>query len=202
LQIAKQLLAFGSFPQGWTDADLDGNVVMLVVDESDVDARWPRFVAGHPDFVKVFLLYSEQYALRKDAPRFAFKRGLDPALVPAIVRRAHDANLRVSAHVYTAADFHNAVAAGVDDVAHMPGTGYDADLGFAAFRIAPSDADLAARRGVTVTTTVSWLADEEPTGVVAEVLRPNFDLLRKAGASADAAVAAVMRSRPYRSVNR
>lgn len=187
LQIALQFLKFGSFPAGWTEKDLDGNVLMEVASAADIDRRWPGFLAGRPDFVKVFLLYSEQFEVRKNDPQYRFHRGIDPSLVPEIARRAHAAGLRLSAHVYSAADFHNAVAGGVDDVAHMPGTGYDPKMGPSAFRIAVADARLAGERHVTVTTTLSWLADEMESDakaadrIVEEVIRPNVAMLRKFG---------------------
>ena len=88
---------------------------------------------------------------------------------------------------YTAKDFHNALVGGVDDVAHMPGTGYDPKLGPSAFRISEADARLAAEGRVTVTTTLSWLADEMETDATAanrlveEVIRPNVAILQKFG---------------------
>jgi len=184
-QIAMQFLQFGSFPAEWTEKDLDRNVVNEVASVSDVDSRWPGFLAGRPDFVKVFLLYSEEYEKRRDDPAYRFHRGIDPRLVPEIVRRAHERGLRVSAHVYTAADFHNALAGGVDDVAHMPGTGYDEKLGVAAFRITEADVRLAAERGVTVTTTLSWLGEQmgedaaAAQAVLENVIRPNVALLKR-----------------------
>src|SRR6185436_17362385 len=48
---------------------LDPAIVMQVDSRADVDRRWNYFLAGkpRPDFVKVFLLYSEYYArLRAD----------------------------------------------------------------------------------------------------------------------------------------
>src|SRR5262249_21776599 len=87
LQIALQFLKFGSFPPEWTEADLDTNVVNVVEDPSGIERRWPKFIAGRPDFVKVFLLYSEEYARRRGDPEFQFKRGIDPALVAEISRR-------------------------------------------------------------------------------------------------------------------
>jgi hypothetical protein len=186
MQIAKQFLKFGSFPAGWTEKDLDGNVVHEVDTAAEIERRWPGFLAGHPDFVKVFLLYSEEFEKRKDDPQYVSLRGIDPALVGEIARRAHAAGLRLSAHAYTAADFHNAVAGGVDDIAHFPGTGWDPKLGAAAFRISDADAALAARRGVTVTTTLSWLEEKESDtagagNVLDEVIRPNVAALRRAG---------------------
>jgi hypothetical protein len=187
LQIALQFLKFGSFPPEWTEADLDPNVVNVVDDAAGIEKRWPGFLAGRPDFVKVFLLYSEEYARRRDDPEYQFKRGIDPALVPDIAKRSHAAGLRLSAHVYTAADFHNALAGGVDDVAHMPGTGYEERLGVASFRISEADARLAAERGATVTTTLSWLAEEMESDaagaqkILEQVIRPNVEILRRFG---------------------
>jgi hypothetical protein len=187
LQIALQFLKFGSFPAGWTEKDLDGNVVMEVASAADIDRKWPGFLAGRPDFTKVFLLYSEEFEARKNDPEYRFHRGIDPALVPEIARRAHAAGLRLSAHVYTAKDFHNALVGGVDDVAHMPGTGYDPKLGPSAFRISEADARLAAERRVTVTTTLSWLTDEMESDATAanrlveEVIRPNVAILQRFG---------------------
>jgi imidazolonepropionase-like amidohydrolase len=186
-QIAIQFLKFGSFPKEWTEKDLDRNVVEIVDAPADVEARWPEFLAGRPDFVKVFLLYSEQYAKRRSDPAFLYERGLDPALVPVIAVKAHAAGLRVAAHAYSAADFRNAVAGGADDIGHFPGTGWDPKLGDAAFRITAEDAALAAKRGATVTTTLSWLGErmerDATTGkhILDAVVRPNLELLRRAG---------------------
>ncbi|MEA2765670.1 MAG: hypothetical protein QOK07_2074 [Gemmatimonadaceae bacterium] len=181
LQIARQFLAFGSFPPNWTDGDLAGNVVNIVDSPADIDRAWPGFISGHPAFVKVFLLYSEQYERRKNDSAFLYKRGLNPALLAQIVGLAHARGLRVSAHVYTAADFHNALIAGVDDIGHMPGAGYDSVLGYRAFRIAPADAELAGRRHVSMTTTIIWLDDYEGVPrqrLIDSVVRPNLELLR------------------------
>ena len=47
--------------------------------------------------------------------------GLDAKLVPKIVEKAHAAGLRVSAHVDMVTDYRIALAAGVDEMAHLPG---------------------------------------------------------------------------------
>lgn len=182
LQIATQFLTFGSFPRSWTKADIPGNVVNVVETPADIERLWPAFVRRRPDFVKVFLLYSEEYDKRRSDPAYLYKRGLNPALVPLIVQRAHAAGLRVSAHVYTGTDFHNAVVAGVDDIAHMPGTGYDSTMSYDAFRIRSDDAQLLASRAGTVTTTLQWLDEYDSTArrnIVQRVVRPNIELLRK-----------------------
>jgi imidazolonepropionase-like amidohydrolase len=87
-------------------------------------------------------------------------RGLDPALLPPIVARAHAAGLRVSTHVETAADFRAAVAAGVDEINHLPGFRPEGNVlaGYAKlarYELTEADARAARSRGVTVVTTVS-----------------------------------------------
>ncbi|HKG21751.1 MAG TPA: amidohydrolase family protein, partial [Blastocatellia bacterium] len=126
--------------------------------------------AGKPDFIKVYLEYSEEYQARKDDPRYFGKKGLDPALLPRIVARAHADGLRVAAHIDTAADFHNAVAAGVDIIAHLP-----------LARIADADARMAAsRKTVVVTTTMSHRKTDHVSGLD-DINRHNLRLLRGAG---------------------
>lgn len=185
LQIARQFIAFGVFPRTWADSGLDPNVVFMVRDSVEIAARWPLFLAGKPDFAKVFLLNSEEFERRRNDDAFLYKRGMDPRLVPEIVRRAHLAGLRVSAHIYTARDFRNAVQGGVDDIAHFPGTGLGSakDLPLSSYIISEADAAEAARRGVSVTTTLSWLGELEDSvrraSIVRDVIRPNLALLRK-----------------------
>jgi imidazolonepropionase-like amidohydrolase len=101
------------------------------------------------------------------------------------VRRAHAAGLRVSAHIYTAADFRTAMRAGVDIIAHFPGTGYEPELGPAAFRVTDDDASEAERRHVVVMTTLYWLGEKDDSAQTAmllrDVIRPNWALLRRHG---------------------
>ncbi len=154
----------------WRDS-LDGGALMLVATADDVARRWPVFLRARPrpDFVKVYL--------HRDG-------GLDPALVPEIVRRAHAAGLPVSAHVYTAADFRHAVAGGVDQVVHVPGGG---DLPVDAFRLTDLDAEVAAGRRVAVVTALGKLAgpprqdSAAAAGRIRDVFAPNVDVLRRHG---------------------
>ena len=157
---------------------LDPALVMQVATTADIDRRWQYFLDGRPrpDLVKVFLYHSEEHARRAADPRFAGNRGIDPALVPHLVSLAHGAGLQVSAHVYTAADFRTAVAAGVDQIAHLPG---GPTSGNAVFLLTDADAAEAARRGVTVVTTVSQHGDSTVTDrLVREQYTHNIQLLR------------------------
>ncbi len=151
----------------------------LVRDEADLEREWPRLLAQGPDFIKFMLSSSEEYELRRDDPEFFGQKGLDPTLAPKLVEKAHAAGLRITAHVDSGPDFHYAVAAGVDEIAHLPGRRQPEV-------IRAGDARLAAERGVTVITTLMLstdIADEYPAWYerVMEQHRLNLQRLKAAG---------------------
>ena len=140
-----------------SDSNSTTGFVWTIADRADLDSKWPLILASHPDFIKTLLLYSEEYERRKSDTAFFNWRGLNPALLPEIVRRAHSAGLRVMTHIETAGDLHNALVAGVDQIAHTPGFrgNEKAELpDFTPYLISDADAELAAARGVFVTTTL------------------------------------------------
>jgi hypothetical protein len=139
---------------------LDPGLVMQVDSKEDIHKRWAHFLGGKPDFVKVYLLQSEKFEQMRNDPRLKGNKGIDPRLVPEIVRLAHEAGLHVSAHVFTAQDFRNAVEAGVDQIAHLPG-GRSSNP--APFLLTDDDGALAAKRKVTVVTTVVQHGDSAVT---------------------------------------
>ena len=149
---------------GMTEADGDGAFYYGVDSEAAIARVWPGFLATSPDFVKAYLLYAEEFAARAKDPRFEGWRGLDPTLLPRLVERAHAARLRVVVHVETATDFHHAVAAGADEIAHTPGFRPDEAGGLKAasvYLIRDADAAAAARLGVVVITTLGGMARAE-----------------------------------------
>jgi Imidazolonepropionase and related amidohydrolases len=95
-----------------------------------------------------------------------------------IVAKAHENRLRVSTHVATATDFHHAVSAGVDEIAHLPSVGSP---------IAAADAERAAQKKIVVDTTAlnsvpSLIRSKVVTETqVRETASANFKLLLKAG---------------------
>lgn len=166
--------------------ELDGDTYFIVEDRADLDRKWDRLLATDPDFIKIMLEYSEEWELRHDDRAYFGRTGLDPALIPEIVRRAHDAGLRVSAHIETAADFRVALDAGVDLIAHLPG--YDIPSGdpIGRFRLTPEDARRAAEQGtvVIVTTLLSEgfsRGVEERRRVMRENHAANLRVLSDAG---------------------
>jgi imidazolonepropionase-like amidohydrolase len=166
---------------------VDGEWVYHADDSADVARAFALISERHPDFIKVFLSYSEDHArLRDDPTMSSWYRGLDPSLVQPIVERAHASGLRVAAHVMTGHDFAVAVNAGVDIIAHTPGFAPGAAFTEEShpylegltpdsqrYRITPADARRAATAGVVVVTTLG----REPGAAAAA----NIDLLREAG---------------------
>ncbi len=154
---------------GWTPKDMQNQAYFVIDSEQELNRKWPLILSGKPDFIKTYLEYSEQYEARKNDSAFYGKRGLDPRLLPKIVRRAHASSLRVAVHINTAEDFRNAVRSGADEITHLP-----------LEKLTAEDARQAARRGaVVVTTTLS----HRPTGQVPdvdEVHRHNLKLLQQA----------------------
>ena len=159
--------------------ELDGLGYLLIANRSDIERKLPILLSQRPDFVKLVLSNSEEYDLRRDDPEFFGLKGLDPLLVPELVQRAHAVGLRVSAHVNTATDFHHAVVGGVDEVAHLPGSGE-----FEVIRSA--DATLAAQKKIVVVTTLgtsSKIAADYPAYYrkVMQQHALNLERLKKAG---------------------
>jgi hypothetical protein len=186
LGVVRRNLERGANPEEWAE----GGFYFIIDNLTDLNRKWERVLLGKPDFIKTYLQYSEEYGKRKEDKAYFDWRGLDPALLPEIVRRAHQASLRVSAHVETATDFHNALVAGVDEINHMPGfrpekgdwTKYESSR----FKIAGRDAQLAARNRVVVVTTLVSAIDHalqkkegEPFNEMRDLLVHNLQLLRR-----------------------
>jgi imidazolonepropionase-like amidohydrolase len=125
----------------------------------ELDRKWPAILAQKPDFIKAILIYSDEYEKRKN-DRSGWIHALDPRVLARIVEKAHAAHLRVSVHVNTSADFHNALMAGADEIAHLPLT--------AVTPISREDVELAAARGVVVDTTCAEVPTLPPFFLPAE----------------------------------
>ena len=189
--LVRRNIARGNMKPG----DDDGRFMYPVRDSADLERRWPGFLAYRTDFVKALLLYSENHQRTRDDPKEFNWHGLDPALLPLLVRRAHEAGLTVATHVESAADFHTALLAGVDEINHMPGfrPAHDSIPNWAGdltrYRISDADARLAAKRAVTVVTTlgssVAYLARGDSSGLdsasrsrVLQLFRDNLRALK------------------------
>lgn len=165
----------------------EGDVYFVIDNMADLRRQWSLIVASRPDLIKIFLLDTERFAVLRADSNSLGSIGLDPALVAPIVALAHRDNLRVAAHIETAADFRLAVAAGVDIMAHLPGQAISTEADIPRYALTEADARLAAKRHVVVIPT-AWLATQERIahGDTAQVARTqrlqrqNLELLIRA----------------------
>ena len=187
IEIVDYFVKAGIFPTTW-QPPYDPEAEFVVRTKYDVDERFEQLLAERPGYVKIFLLYSEEYEKRlHDPAMYGNHRGIDPKLVPYIVELAHAAHLKAMAHVYTVPDFRTALAAGVDGIQHLPGLAYDPRLSLDHYRLTPADASAAKRRDVTVTPTVyglGTLKKDDPKHqklIRDELVIPNLKLLKDRG---------------------
>ena len=156
----------------------EGNAYYIIDTATDLERKWLSILAARPDFLKVYLLHSEKF----DAGR---SYGLDPKLIPQIVSKAHAAKLRVSAHVETAADYHTALMAGVDEFAHLPGYYMAENEDARKYEISVDDAKQTAGRGVWVVPTAHLVNNFASKPVLFERVRAaqirNLKLLKDLG---------------------
>lgn len=126
----------------------------VVVDtEHDLDEKWALITSGNPDFLKAYLVHSEDSAARQRDVHLNGRTGLNPALLPRIVAKAHAVGLPVTVHVESASDFRIAVQAGVDEIAHVPGWLVENVVDAERAHLTEEDARLAAAKGIVVVTT-------------------------------------------------
>lgn len=164
--------------------ELEGRGLFIIESEADLLAKWQRIIAGRPDFIKTILVHSEDFAARRETPKLFGFNGLNPQLLPRIVKQAHAAGLRVSTHINTAADFATAVRAGVDEINHLPGLSFEPGSSEADYLISPEDAKRAAKRGIVVVTTAGvaqFFAKGEALAKVESALQKNLRLLKRHG---------------------
>ena len=165
-------------------SDLEGKGFFIIESEADLLAKWERILADKPDFIKTVLCHSQSFAQRRETPALFGYNGLDPRLMPRIVKLAHAAGLRVSTHINSAADFATAVRAGVDEINHLPGIRYEQGTNEADYLITPEDAKRAARQGTVVVTTANlakFFAKDEALAKVQAAQRRNLQLLKQNG---------------------
>ncbi|MEE8371806.1 MAG: amidohydrolase family protein [Sphingomonadales bacterium] len=157
---------------------LEDHAYFEIADAAELERKWPLLVADRPDFIKVFLQYSEEYEARKADPAFFGNRGFDPKLLPRVVELARKEGLRVSVHTTTAHDFHVAAEAGVFEIAHLPGY-------MSPQLISEEDARIAAEKGIVVTTTArlarSISGKKENFPAIQEAQKANLQRLKDAG---------------------
>lgn len=146
----------------WTTRSMEGAAYYIINTKEDLEKKWPFILADKPGFIKVYLLYSEEYEKRKTDSFYNGKKGLNPFLLKQIVKKATAAGLKVSCHAETPADLKFALKAGVTEMNHLPGyqvrwkEGYEASY----YKITPALAKLMKRKQAHADATYS-LAETE-----------------------------------------
>jgi imidazolonepropionase-like amidohydrolase len=158
-----------------TAAEMYGDAFHIVDEPRQIDPALDRLQEQGADFVKIYLVNADQ-----GGPG----RGLRPAVAAEAVKAAHARGLSVSAHVQSAADFRIAAAAGVDELAHMPG--YNAPSGpMSDYLLTDADIALAAEADMRVVTTAAIARQMGMTPArlaeVGDMQRANIQRLRAAG---------------------
>lgn len=166
--------------------DVRDHAFFAIDSKADLEAKWPRMAASGTKLVKVILVESELYQQHHNNPAFFGVNGIDPALLPEIVARAHAMGARVAVHTDTAHDAEVAVNAGADIIAHLPGYRIDSPLTIADYRLSDATIATAAKRGTLWIGTVaaSKYYDAKHPDHAAEVqanYRDNLLRLRRAG---------------------
>ncbi|MEM9232814.1 MAG: amidohydrolase family protein [Pseudomonadota bacterium] len=181
--------------QGDTLEDFLGKAFHYARSQEEIDETLDLLEAQGASFVKIYVLYSEEYeALREDEAAYGAK-GLNPENLTYIVDEAHKRGLPVAAHVQTRNDLLVSVKAGVDMLAHAPS--YSTERrpeDFESVRITAEDAALVAARGTTVVPTyvlsknvysrnaIEGTLDEDLRDLHYSIQADNLRLLHEAGA--------------------
>lgn len=128
----------------------ENDAYYIIDTAADLEKKWPMILAGKPDFLKIYLLNTDRHEAMKLRTDTVGDRGVDPKLVPQIVKQAQAAGLRVSAHVDSVFDYRVALQAGVNEMAHMPGYYVRSDDDLERSKLTKADAQATARRGIWV----------------------------------------------------
>ncbi len=174
----------GTIYDGATYEDFRGQAFHEVESEPEVIDAIERIHDHGADFVKATLIYSEDYQAADYDGRPL--RGLHPDLLPTVVRESHARGLPVTLHVNSAADFRAGVAAGVDEIAHLPGLAWPDNREAEDHRLTARDASRAREAGVAVVTTtyvIEVAFKNQPEKLVAfrSMQKSNLAALQEAG---------------------
>jgi len=83
---------------------------------ADVDKKWNAYVASQPDVVKIYL-----FDVKNNSP---VQKSISEEVAAYVTKKAHDAGLRVAAHIETFDDLKIGLKIGVDIFAHLPHYNY------------------------------------------------------------------------------
>ncbi|WP_350284473.1 amidohydrolase family protein [uncultured Croceitalea sp.] len=178
IALREKFFGWGYFDVFASKQDIESHGYFIIDTEKDLNTKWSHILSFEPEFIKFMLLYSEEYEKRKNDTTYFGNKGMNPKLVKKLVQKAHLAGLRVSVHVETAHDFHVAVIAGVDEIAHLP----EIDNGEL---VAIEDIKMAKEKNITTVTTVTLVKKKSKRANYDELvknIKANLKLFKHVGA--------------------
>ncbi len=148
----------------------ENQVYWFLDSRADVDSKWEKFLAQKPDIVKILLLDAANYEKTRNSGK-AGDKGLSPEVAEYVVQKAHQAGLRVYAHIETANDFRLGLKIGVDGFAHLSNYGWNGKIeDKPKDDLTLADIKLAAKKKVFIT----------PTANIGEIEATNYSTDGKA----------------------
>ncbi len=143
----------------------------------EVDQYWDTLMRTKPDIIKIMLIEAENYAQHQGDSNRVGNKGISPEVAERVIQKAHQAGLKVYAHITMPGDFRIGLDLGVDVFAHMPGYVYGGTGNPATFALTPYDFQKAKAKGVAIIPT-AYLAlrriprrsDEEKKAALANIL--------------------------------
>lgn len=162
----------------WTLDDFIGDAFHYAHTLEEFEQVLDTLQAQGSQIVKTYLLYSEDYAQRRDDPEFYGLKGLNPEIYAEFVKAAHDRDLPVAVHVETRHDMLVAARAGADLFVHLPAYGYwDDDP--ERYRLDEATVDAVKASGAAVVPTYSVAARRYGDGQNSEERDPHLALQRQ-----------------------
>lgn len=161
--------------------------------QEEIEAALDLLVEQGADFVKAYLLYSEEYGERVDDDEFYGAKGINPANAALLVSEAAERDLKVTFHVETAADLVAAAEAGAFAAMHLPAYGVSRDpQGSLMQTLRPDQAQIVAESGMLLVPTYIIAANgitrletdlgQSRGALTLAIQRHNLMLLKEAGA--------------------
>ena len=108
-------------PQVYGGKEMYRDAFHYARDAEEIELTLDRLQQDGADFVKAYLMASERYEPPGEDGEGGSTSGLDPALVPDLVRAAQARGLPIGFHVETRLDFRTIAEAGADFAMHLPG---------------------------------------------------------------------------------
>lgn len=94
------------------------NAYYVVKDRTDIDRKWPKVLAGKPDFIKVFLRNSNRYD--EGYGKWGPGGGIDPKLLPYLRALTRERGLRLAVAASNVHDYRAGLENAADIITHLP----------------------------------------------------------------------------------